>query len=248
MMRRARRIESQAASTLALAGALVLGLAGAASHADDAGAGLKENLDMPFEGLALGEDDEEHFEVVWFYRQPFEGDGFFFCIDHSASVASSGDLDIAKREVANAIAQLSNSVRFAIVFFDQGVLKWPASGQPAEANEPAKAQAIAWLSSMRSRGGSCVREGLFTSLGFANRSTANRNQIIYVGDGGTMCPGHDPATYGRDALAQVTAANFKRHPIHSIYTGTASHCVNAEFARELSALNGGTFTNGREPR
>jgi hypothetical protein len=208
-------------------------------------AATKENLDLPFDAFANSEEEEEAPEVIFFYGQQYEGDGFYFCLDRSGSTAN-GELDIEKRETIRTIQQFSKKVYFAIVFYDQGLMKWPSTGRPAEASGGMKAQAVAWLSTIRSGSGTCVREGLMESLNFANRSPAKHNQIIYLGDGGTTCQGHNAADYGRQTLAQVTAANFKRHTLNAICAGTDLSATDENFCKTLASLNGGTYK--RVPR
>jgi hypothetical protein len=203
----------------------------------------KENLDLPFDAFANAEEEEEAPEVIFFYGQQYEGDGFFFCLDRSSSTAQ-GELETEKRETIRAINGFSKHVQFAVVFYDQSVMKWPTAGRPAEASGGSKAQAIAWLSTIRTGSGSCVREGLMASLEFANRSSSKKNSIIYLGDGYTHCSGHDTAQYARQTLSQVTAANYKRHSINSVCVGTDQ--VDENWCKQLASLNGGTYK--RVPR
>src|SRR5881296_3444472 len=77
------------------------------SGAGGSGAGTKENLDLPFNALGAAEDEEDAPEVVTFYGQQLEGDGFFYVIDHSLSMTESGELIIAKREVVRNISEFS---------------------------------------------------------------------------------------------------------------------------------------------
>ena len=197
----------------------------------------KENLDLPYDAFGLSEEEEEAPEVVFFYGQQYEGDGFFFCLDRSSSVAN-GELDIEKREAIRTISQFSKHVQFAIVFYDQGMMKWPGSGRPAEANGSMKSGAISFLSTIQAGSGTCVKKGLLEAINFANRSSAKRNVIIYLGDGGTTCPGNDSGAYSRQTITEVAGANFKKHQINAICVGTQ---VNESFCKSLANANGGTF-------
>ncbi len=110
-------------------------------------AATKENLDLPFDAIGISEDVEDAPEVIFFYTQQFEGAGFFFCLDRSSSTAQ-GELLTEIKEAIRTISQFSNKVQFTIVFYDQGVLKWPSSGKPAEANAGTRSAAICvrrWL-------------------------------------------------------------------------------------------------------
>lgn len=131
----------------------------------------KENLDLPFDAFGISEDEKEAPEVVFFYGQQYEGDGFFFCLDRSSSTA----------------------------------------------------------------------KGLMKSLKYADRSSAKRNVVIYLGDGGTTCPNNDATAYGQQTLSQVTGANFKRHQINSICVGTDLTNNDKTFCQTLSRMNGGSY-------
>ena len=92
--------------------------------------------------------------------------------------------------------------------------------------------------------GSCVREGLLESIKIADRSTARRNVIIWLGDGGTQCAGHDRTQYGQQTLVLVAAANYKRHAINTICVG--SDQVDEKWCQTLASMNNGTYK--RVPR
>jgi hypothetical protein len=64
-----------------------------------AGGALKSNLDLPFDAGLLNDDaeDEDAPELITFYSQQYEGDGIFYCIDHSSSMRFS-DLDCRGRK------------------------------------------------------------------------------------------------------------------------------------------------------
>ncbi len=117
---------------------------------------LKANLDLPFDAGLLNQDteDEDAPELITFYSQQYEGDGIFYCIDHSGSMRD-GELVIAKREVVRNIREFSSRVQFGIVFFDLNILKYPGGGRPTEASPASKASAIAWVSAVGIGGGSC---------------------------------------------------------------------------------------------
>ena len=120
-----------------------------------AGGMLKANLDLPFDAGLL---------VITFYSQQYEGDGIFYCIDHSSSM-NDGELIVAKREVIRNIMEFSPRVQFGIVFFDRNMIKHPGSGRPTEANAAAKATAIAWVTAVPNGGGSCPAERSASVLG-----------------------------------------------------------------------------------
>jgi len=226
--------------------ALLFGFSTLSLEAQDtgSGAGNKVNLDLPFDAAGGENNDEEAPPSIIFYGQQFEGDGIFYCLDRSRSTQDNGELQIEKRETIRNIAEFSERVQFAVVFYDQGVLKWPSSGKPAEANAGFKAAGIAFVSSTQGGGGTCVAKGLTECINFANQSTAKRTQIILLTDGFTTCPGAgDETEYAKKTLGEITGKNYKRHPINCICVGTE---VSETFPKTMAAMNGGTYK--RVPR
>lgn len=206
------------------------------------GGALKANLDLPFDAGLLNDDGEEEDapEIITFYSQQYEGDGIFYCIDHSSSM-SQGELPVAKREVVRNITEFSSRVQFGIVFFDRNMINFPASGRPAEANPAMKAAAIAWVNAVPGGGGSCVQQGLIQALKYANLSSATRKVVVYLGDGGGHCNGADQATYLRQTLGVVRSQNYQRAQINAIGVLDVS-AISEDFLRNLAASNGGTYT------
>ncbi len=198
----------------------------------------KENLDLPLEALGVHKDDEDAPEVIIFCGQNFEGDGIFYCLDRSASTAD-GELNREKQSVVKSINDLSDHVQFGIVFYDRDVRKHPANSRPAEASPSGKSAAIRFVMSQQPGSGSCAGKGVVECIRMANRSTAKRNIIIYVGDGCTACPGHDERQYARQALAEVAEMNFKHHQINSIVSCPHKPCDY--WAKPLADMNGGTY-------
>jgi hypothetical protein len=196
----------------------------------------KENLDLPYDAFGLNETEEEAPEVVVFYGQSFEGDGIFYCLDRSSSTCG-GEIAIEKRETIRNIMEFSSRVEFGIAFYDRGLRKFPSSGRPITADAGGKSAAVSFVSSTQCGGGTCVKLGLMACLDFASFSSAKRNVIIYLGDGGTTCPGADPSAYAQTTLAEVKSKNFKNAQINSIHVGTDP----PGFSKQLASQNGGTF-------
>lgn len=66
---------------------------GGSLQAQDLGSGgLKENLDLPLDAIGEAGEEEDAPEVVNFYGQTLEGDGFFYAVDRSGSMQDSGEL------------------------------------------------------------------------------------------------------------------------------------------------------------
>jgi Mg-chelatase subunit ChlD len=205
---------------------------------------IKENLDLPFDALGEEEDEEDAPEVVSFYSTSLEGDGFFYVVDCSGSMLDSGELQRAKAELNKNIAEFSSRVEFAIIFFGTDTVKFPSSGQPAEANEAMKQAARSFVNAQQRMRGSCPQTGLIAGLQVANRGKARRKVIVYLGDGGGTCGGGNEAQYLEKALSTVTAQNYQRVKINTIGVLEVS-TVGESFLRRLAAANGGTYTRIR---
>jgi hypothetical protein len=200
----------------------------------------KKNLDLPFDvGGMPSESDEEAPEVVVFYGQSFEGDGLFYCLDRSGSTAQ-GELNIEKRETVRNIMDFSPRIQFGVVFYSSDVMRFPSSGRPAEASTGNKAAATAWIMGVTPGSGTCVQRGLFAALDFANRSTARRNVVIYLGDGQTTCPGADEAAYAQRTLLEVRSRNSKNITINAICVGAGVE-VSETFPQALAKMNDGQY-------
>lgn len=213
----------------------------ARAPAQEGGASVKENLDLPYDARGEEEEEEDAPEIITFYGEQFEGDGIFYCVDRSSSMGDRGELQIAKRELVRNISEFSDRVQFGIVFFDAGLSKYPPSGQPAEANPGMKASATSYVNAINSGSGSCVQQGMMTCLNMANRSTSPHKVIIYLGDGRGHCQGANEDQYLRTALGSITSANYQRIPINCIMVLDVT-TTGEQFLRKLSASNGGQYT------
>ncbi|MGQ9592247.1 MAG: vWA domain-containing protein [Planctomycetota bacterium] len=227
--------------SLIVAGALAL-VSGRPAGAQEAGGGavLKENLDLPYDARGEEEEEEEAPEIVVFYGQQLEGDGFFYAVDRSGSMQDSGELGVAKRELGRNVMEFSDNVQFGIVFFDVNVIKFPANGQPSEASPAMKSAATSWIQSVPGGSGSCCQQGLIAALQMANRATSGRRVLVYLGDGGGTCQGADEATYLNTTLSVVTASNYNRVQINTIGVLNVGS-IQENFLRRLAAANGGTY-------
>jgi len=211
--------------------------------AQDLGVGgpTKENLDLPFDAAGESEEEEDAPEIVTFYGQQLEGDGIFYVVDKSWTMRNEGELTIAQREVIRNVQEFSDRVQFGIVFFDSTVVKFPASGMPAEANPGMKAAAVSFVQSVVGQSGSCCQQGLAEALRMANLATPKRKVLVYVGDGGgTACQG-DEAPYLQQTLAVITGQNYQRVQINTIGVLNPS-TIGVDFMKKLAANNGGTYT------
>lgn len=204
--------------------------------------GLKENLDLPLDAIGEVGEEEEAPEVVNFYGQNLEGDGFFYSIDASGSMRDSQELTKAKQEITRNVSEFSEKTEFGIVLFWSTITKYPTSGRPVAANAGSKQAAISWLAGQQGGTGSCMMEGLREALQMANMSAAKRKVVVYVGDGGGTCNGSNEQDYLRKMVSTITAQNYQRAQVNTIgvMMGT-SRQMQESFMKQLSAANNGTY-------
>jgi hypothetical protein len=175
-----------------------------------------------------------------FFGVDFAADGVFFVIDRSGSMSGSGELARAKGETLGVVRGMPQETRFGIIFFDRGVLKFPASGTPAEANTEMKMAGESFVAGVPGGSGTCGREALHAALDYADASAAQRNEILYVSDGGGTCAGEDEASYLARTLAEVTSRNGGRARIHT-FCVLGPFLPGSEFLKQLAEQNRGTF-------
>lgn len=207
------------------------------------GAATKENLDLPYDAIGEKGIIEDPPETVRFYTQQLEGDALVYVIDRSGSMAD-GELEVAKRELLRNIAEFSDRMEFGIVFFDAGILRFPASGAPAVATSAMKAAASGFVRGVQPGRGSCIERGLAEGLRMASLSTKGRKVLVYLGDGGGTCPGADEADYLRRTLGSITSQNYQRVTIDTIGI-LDPRPLNEDFLKRLAAANGGTYVRVR---
>jgi Mg-chelatase subunit ChlD len=220
---------------LLFAAVLLLGLGGGTLSAQE----IKENLDLPYDAIGDSEEDETAPETVLFYGLTLEGDGFFYTVDKSGSMAQ-GELPIAKKEIIRNITEFSERTQFAVNFFDTNVVKFPAGTAPVEATASHKQAAISFINGVESGHGSCCQKGLLEALRFANTCSARRKVIVYVGDGGGTCSGANEADYLKQTLLTVKTNNYQHVTINTIGVLELPP-LNERFLRDLAAQNGGTY-------
>ena len=206
--------------------------------------GIKENLDLPVD--AGGEnitEEEDAPEVVIFYGQQLEGDGFFYVVDRSGSMTDRGELARAKQEISRNIQEFSDRTEFGVVYFDSGVLRYPSTGRPVEANPGMKSAVLSWISAVGGGSGSCCQAGLLAGLQFANFATSQRKVVCYVGDGGGTgpCGGGGESAYLNQTLQRVQQQNYQRVTINTIGVMMAGRTMQETFLRNLARANGGTY-------
>lgn len=176
------------------------------------------------------------------YGQTIDADGIFLVMDRSASMQDSGELQIMKREAIKLTLYFSPDVQFGIIFFDSGIQKFPASEQPARADDPGTVlSARAFTLSVSGGHGTCPHAALDEAIQFAGASTASKDVVIYISDGGGTCPGSEEAQYLAATLKEVAQANAGKAIINTIGVLDIPP-LNEKFLKDLAGQNGGTYT------
>jgi Mg-chelatase subunit ChlD len=202
--------------------------------------GAKDWLELPSEvpGPIVAESDP--FSRVAFHGQTLEGDGFFFLVDTGRTMLSSGGLERTKGEIIRSILDLSPGTQFALVFFGTRISAFPSNGQPADVRFPVKSSAVAWVHPVAGGYGTSMLEGFREAIAFANRSSARKKIVIYIGDSGVRSAFSGGA---RDLVEAITAMNAQRVRIDCIDVVGGGR---ARFLKELAAANGGSYRRLRE--
>lgn len=225
---------------------------------------VTQNLDLPYNAGTGDSTEEDAAEIIFFYGQQYEGDAFVFCVDRSGSMMDRGELDRAKREIVRNIMEFNVKTEFAVCFFSDELLMWPASGATVPASYNMKRAACAWIGGIDRGVYSCPKDGLARSIRAINRSSNDRRCIIYVGDGGGTClrprwkrgivqggaftdRGWNAinifeAQYLQATLAEVQILNYKRVSINSVGVMMAGQReVHHQFVENLARNNNGTY-------
>jgi hypothetical protein len=205
------------------------------------GSATKENLDLPYNALGEGDEEELAPAIISFYGGTYEANSVVFCLDYSKSMRH-GHREIQTREIFKSIRDLSSGTKFDIVFYGAGVDLFRP--QLVKATKGNKVAALNDVSATPLSLGTCMGPAVRRALTLAKGSA--RAVVILAGDGKpTTCPhtkGADKAAIRRQILAESATVNPGRSvTIHTIYVGDPSKRTEVEFMRKLSIVHGGTF-------
>jgi hypothetical protein len=179
-------------------------------------------------------------------------DGIFLCLEVTPSLRADPRWNDAADAVRTAISSLPEGTELGLVLYDEdGVEFFPASGRPAQANETMRlaAQEFATAFERGERRPKAVvpatednrlLAALVKSLRYANLSSARKRAIFYVGAAGVVA--------GRAALRDLNQALvlFQAQNFHRVPTFISSIGVELGSEREqlLKALTQGTDGGG----
>ena len=196
--------------------------------------GARRPLDLPSGGAGDGDDEEDAPETINFWGGEYEGDAFFWCLDKSCSMGWNGEIQQLKEEFTSTISSLSSQAEFGVVAFSDGHISWRAS--PVKANPANKGSATAWVLALNAAGWTCIGPAGVETLNIANQCSKQMKQVLILSDGEPYCNGSNTAT---QSLADITAANWQRIPVNTIYIATDNGGIT--FMQQLASQNNGTF-------
>src|SRR5881628_3036767 len=151
-------------------------------------------------------------------RSSWDIDGLFFVVDRSGS--SREGFQFAKRYLANVVKSLGPESQFGIVLVDSHTAQYPAEPTPARADDEGKEAGLRFIDSAKGGPGSCPLLGFEKALDLAEKSTARRKVIVYIGDGGGTCGAGVPESdYLEHTFETITARNQGKVEIHLIGVG-----------------------------
>lgn len=214
---------------------LALGLAGWVG-AQSAPVVIGPTLELPAE-RASPVPLEENDDILSFFGGEYQADGFFWCIDRSASLGWGGTIDTLKQECRSAIEQLSSDAEFGLVRFSSVATAW--SPVARKATDAAKVDATSWVDGMTAAGGRCYSTGMTETLRIANRASRGRRVVILVGGGTPSCGAETPAS----VVTRIGIENRNSIPIHVIQIGTSGGAAaSTGLMQQIAVQNGGTFS------
>ena len=123
-----------------------------------------------------------------------------FVIERSGLLQTSGQLDVAKREVKRAIDNLRFNTEFGVVFFDANVVQFPRSGDLLLANNGSKLGVANFVTGMPGGGGTCPQGGLLAALRMIEGAKSEIKRVVFMSSGAALCQGSSPVP------AQILAA------------------------------------------
>ena len=203
----------------------------------DHGLTARTPLDLPNGGEGIEVDEKEGLEPLTFYGNEFEGDGFFFCLDKSGSMANDSRLDTLKSEVVKALDSLTSKSEFGIVAFSTGWISWDT--RPKRAQPDIVDDAKNWVNQLNAAGQTHLAPAGVETIRLSSLSRKKHKHIIVLSDGLPNGPGALDSAI-TDTINAITLANWERTPIHTIYIG--DNQIGKNFMQTLALMNSGTFT------
>lgn len=204
----------------------------------------------PFDATA----ESSHDKGVTFYGITTFSDKILFVLDVSGSMADTAHedatgargeerkIDVARRELASALAMLDEKKTFNMVFFGHRVVRWQGGMIPAD--KAALERAKRFENEVDPSGGTNIHDALETAFAMAGFAADGKNYLsaidtVYFMTDGTPTAGK--LVKPDEILAAVRAWNrAARITIHVIGVGDA---CDVKFLQALASQNDGTFVH-----
>ena len=217
-------------SRISLTACLCVFVGSLLSGAESTSTTVRRPLDLPSGGVRGESAEEDALEAILFFGETYEGDGFFFLLDRSGSMAGF-KLAMLKAEMNSALDELSPTNEFGIVAFSGTYTAF--SEVPVRATHGRVSQAHAWVNALEAYGSTMMLSAAEQLLGIVELSMRQDRRVIAVGDGSPNNPGPE------DTLAGILAANSQSLPIDTLLIGANEPALL--FMQQLATETGGTF-------
>ena len=142
-------------------------------------------------------------------------------------------------EFVQALQSLSRDAEFGVVVFSEGYAVW--NYHPQRATRTNKVAAITWLHTVPVGFEACIGPAMLDLINIANLSTKKKKQIFLFSDREPFCEG---ASTADESLTEITAANWQKIPIHTVYKFPVvleEEDKGYDFMEMLASENKGTF-------
>jgi hypothetical protein len=163
-----------------------------------------------------------------------------FVIERSGIFQTSGQLNIAKREVRNAIDRLKFNTKFGVVFFDSNVSQFPRSDDLLPANGSTRLTGRAFVAGMPGGSGTCAQTALVTALRMIRGARSEIKRVVFISSGAVFCRTSSPTAQILAAVREANAtigAKIDTFGLLNLQTG------GSDFLSSLAAENAGCFVH-----
>lgn len=164
-----------------------------------------------------------------------------FVIERSGIFQTSGQLDIAKREVRRAIDGLRFNTEFGVVFFDSNLLQFPGSGDLVPANGGTRLTGRAFVAGMPGGSGTCAQTALVTALRMIDGARSEIKRVVFISSGAVSCRASSPPA--AQILAAVREANATIGARIDTFGLLNLQIGGTDFLTSLAAENAGCFVH-----
>lgn len=214
---------------------------------------IKANLDLPVNAVGGEDEEEDAAEIVRFYGLSLEADALVFLLCGRGELWTSGEFEVARRELLRSIRELSVDAELAIVYYNyKGPELFPTQGNPVKADAEGKAAAESFLNKLKWDGEflAWMEQPFQEAFALADKVKGKKKRIVYVSDGNDVVDKPkvlsvaDGSQVAAEIAARITAMNKKRVPVDCVNVDKSNKnpdACEARFLRNLANLNDGQY-------